>query len=160
MDNKINFSIPEEVIHEVTQDLNKVAAKLQPYLIALTPAERQAIPKMSDKTLPFVEKTLDYCISAPQFAPSYMDREALAADMKVVTQLVPLFRVVKQMSDGLDDTSMQAGAESYVNALAYYNAVKQAAKMNIPGAKSIFEDLSKRFAKARSGNGNTPEPVV
>lgn len=79
--------------------------------------------------------------------------------LNFINQLVPLLRVVKQMSDGLDDTSMQAGAESYVNALAYYNAVKQAAKMNIPGAKAIFEDLSKRFAKARSGNGVTPTPV-
>jgi hypothetical protein len=160
MDNKINFSIPDPVIAGVTQKLNEVTAALQPYLIALTPAERQSIPKMSDKTLPFVEKTLDYCTSAPQFAPPYMDRSALAADMKVVNQLVPLFRIVKQMCDGLDDTTMQAGAESYVNALGYYNSVKQAAKMNITGAKAIFEDLSKRFAKARSENGGAPETVA
>ena len=43
MDNKINFSIPEEVITEVTQKLNEVAAALQPYLIALTPEERRTI---------------------------------------------------------------------------------------------------------------------
>ncbi len=58
MDNKINYSIPEEVITEITQKLNEVTAALQPYLIALTPEERRTIPKMSDKTVPFVEKTL------------------------------------------------------------------------------------------------------
>lgn len=157
MDNKINFSIPDEVIAQVKQQLTEVTTILKPYLIALTPAERQAIPKMSDKTVPFVEKTLDYCTSAPQFAPTFMDRDELAADMKVVNQLIPVFRVVKQLSDGLDDTSMQAGAESYVNALAYYNSVKMAAKNDVPGAKAIYEDLSKRFVKARSGNGSSPE---
>lgn len=159
MENKINFIIPEEVITEVTQKLNEVTAALQPYLIALTPEGRMTIPKMSDKTFPFVEKTLEYCESAPQFAPPYMDREALYGDMKVTEQLIPLLRVVRAMKDGLDDTTMEAGAESYVNALGYYNSVKQAAKMNVPGAKSIYEDLKKRFERAKTGTANPPVTV-
>jgi len=156
MENKVNFIIPDEVITLVTERLNEVGAALQPYLIALSPEERQTIPKMSDKTMPFVEKTLEYCETAPQFAPPYMDREALSGDMKVTQQLTPVFRTIKAMNNGLDDTIMEAGAESYVNALGYYNSVKQAAKMNVPGAKSIYEDLSKRFEKAKSGNGKQP----
>jgi hypothetical protein len=159
MDNKINFSIPEEVINQVTQRLNEAASLLQPYLIALSPEERRTIPKMSDKTMPFVEKTLEYCQTAPQFAPTYMDREALAGDMKVTQQLTPLLRTTIALNDGLDDTTMEAGAESYVNALSYYNSVKQAAKMNVPGAKSIYDDLSKRFERAKNGNGKPITPV-
>jgi hypothetical protein len=159
MDNKINFLIPDEVITEVTQKLNEVTASLQPYLIALTPEERRTIPKMSDKTIPFVEKSVEYCQTAPQFAPPYMDREALAGDMKVTQQLNPLFRTIKAMYDGLDDTVMEAGGEGYINALSYYNSVKQAAKMNVPGAKSLYDDLSKRFEKAKTGNV-TPTPPV
>ncbi len=155
MDNKINFSIPEEVITEITQKLNEVAVALQPYLIALTPEERRTIPKMSDKTVPFVEKTLEYCQTAPQFAPPYMDRDGLAGDMKVTEQLTPLLRTTKALNDGLDDTVMEAGGESYVNALSYYNSVKQATKMNVPGAKSIYDDLKKRFEKSKSGNGDS-----
>jgi hypothetical protein len=159
MDNKINFSIPEEVINQVTQRLNEATSLLQPYLIALSPEERRTIPKMSDKTMPFVEKTLEYCQTAPQFAPTYMDREALAGDMKVTQQLTPLLRTTIALNDGLDDTTMEAGAESYVNALSYYNSVKQAAKMNVPGAKSIYDDLSKRFERAKNGNGKPITPV-
>jgi len=151
MDNKINFSIPEEVIAEITQKLNEVAAALQPYLIALTPEERRTIPKMSDKTMPFVEKTIEYCETAPQFAPPYMDIKAMDGDMKVTQQLTPLLRTAIALNDGLDDTVMEAGGESYVNALSYYNSVKQAAKMNVPGAKSIYDDLSKRFERAKNG---------
>lgn len=159
MDNKINFLIPEELINEVSQKLNEAATLLQPYLIALTPEERRTIPKMSDKTLPFVEKTLEYCQTAPQFAPPYMDREALAGDMKVTQQLTPLLRTTIALNNGLDDTVMEAGGESYVNALSYYNSVKQAAKMNVPGAKSIYEDLKKRFEKTKSGNGVPTVPA-
>ena len=159
MENKINFIIPDEVVTQSTQKLNEIAAMLQPYLIALSPEERRTIPKMSDKTIPFVEKTLEYCETAPQFAPPYMDRQALAGDMKVTQQLTPLLRTIKAMNDGLDDTIMEAGGEGYINALGYYNSVKQAAKMNVPGAKSIYDDLSKRFEKAKTGNGTTPTPV-
>jgi hypothetical protein len=34
-----------------------------------------------------------------------------------------------------------------VGALSYYNSVKQAAKVNAPEAKAIYEDLRKRFEK-------------
>ena len=150
MENKVNFIVPDEVIREVALKLREATEALQPYLIALTPEDRQSIPKMSDKTMPFVEKTLEYCASAPQFAPPYMDSEALDSDFKVTQQLTPLFRTIKAMNDGLDDTIMEAGGEAYVNALSYYNSVKQAAKMNVPGAKSIYEDLKKRFERTKT----------
>ncbi len=82
-----------------------------------------------------MEKTLDYTVSDPQFAPPYMNKEELAGDMKAHGQLTGLFRMVQQLNNGLDDTAMQAGAESYINALSYYNAVKQASKMNVPASK-------------------------
>jgi hypothetical protein len=147
MDNKIDFNIPVEVITEVAGHLNAAAAALQPYLLALSPEERRTLPKMSDKTVPFVEKTLDYAQTMPQFSPPYLNVEELAHDLEVHSQLVPLLRTAKIIDSGLDDTVMQAGAESYVNALAYYNSVKQAAKMDVIGAKVIYDDLKKRFER-------------
>lgn len=158
MENKINFIIPDEKVEQTKTHLTEAVNLLKPYLIALSPKERKTIPKMSDKTAPFVEKCLDYSIAAPQFAPPYMDIEGMAGDMKVNSQLTPLFRLVQGLFDGLDDTVMESGAESYLVALSYYNSVKQAAKMDVPGAKAIYEDLRKRFEKAKSDNGNQPEP--
>lgn len=149
MENKITASIPDEVINSVHQKLVEISTEMEPYLIALSPSERQALPKMSDKTYPFVEKTMAYSQSDPQFAPPYMDTQGLVNDMKVHNQLLPLYREVRQLLDGLDDTTMEAGAESYTCALTYYNSVKQANKIDVPGAKSIYEDLSKRFVKAK-----------
>ena len=112
MENKINFTIPETVITEVTQRLTEIDTALKPYQIALSPDERRELPKMSDKTQPFVEKALDYTTSAPQFAPPYMDKDELVNDMKIHSQLTPLLRLVRALNDGLDDTTMAAGAES------------------------------------------------
>jgi hypothetical protein len=157
MENKVNVQVPDDVVVAAREKIEEAAVLLEPYLIALKPKERLRLPKMSDGTVPFVLKCLDYSISDPQFAPPFMDKEELAADMKVHEQLNSIFRPVKQLSDGLDDTVMQAGGESFVNALSYYHSIKQAAHMNVPGAKAIYEDLKVRFAS--NGNRKATEGV-
>ncbi|HZL10657.1 MAG TPA: hypothetical protein VFC65_11725 [Prolixibacteraceae bacterium] len=148
MENKINLPIPEADIDLVTSKLEEVITVLKPHLIALTPAERQELPKMSDGTLPFVQKCLSYCKSNPEFAPAFINFDGLDADMKVYQQLLPIYRLILQLENKLNDTTMQAGAESYVSSLNYYNSVKYAVRSDIPGAKAIYEDLKKRFVHA------------
>ena len=150
MENKIDYDIPDEVIIDVTGKLNYIVGVLEPYLIALTPQERHELPKMSDKTIPMVEKIKDYTQSDPQYVPSFMDVEALKQDMKVYGQLMPLLHIIRGLGDGLDDTTMEAGVESYINSLNYYNSVKQATKRNVPGSKAIYEDLKKRFHRSKN----------
>jgi hypothetical protein len=158
MDNKINYSIPDEVIAEATSKITDVVNILKPYLIALTPTDRHNLPKMSDGTLPFVQKCLDYCQSNPEYAPSYIDFNGLVSDMKVYSQLIPVYRLIDQLENKLNDTTMEVGAESYISALSYYNSVKLAAKSNAPGAKAIYEDLKMRFLKEKVAiSAATPE---
>jgi hypothetical protein len=100
--------------------------------------------------LPFVEKTCDYTQASPQFIPPYLDVQQLQNDLTNFEKLTGLLRLSKQLTSGIDDTAMQAGADGYTKALSYYNSAKQATKMNVPGAKGIHEDLRKRFSKSRS----------
>ena len=67
-------------------------------------------------------------------------------DFDAVSELLPLLRTVDQLESNLNDTTMMAGSEAYLAALSYYNSIKMAIKMNVPGAKVIFDDMSKRFA--------------
>ncbi len=144
-ENAVSIQIAPAELKKVLDAFKTIESILKPYLIALTPEERKQMPKMSDKTLPFVEKTLDYAQSNPQFAPAYMSVSELKIDMDAVAVLTQIYRPIEQLSEGINGTVMLAGSEAYIAALAYYNSVKQAAKMNIPGARPIYEDLSKRF---------------
>ncbi|MCE4564254.1 hypothetical protein INQ51_08010 [Maribellus sp. CM-23] len=147
MENKIDFKLPETVVSEALTAVNTALTVLKPYLIALSPAERRSLPKMNDGTQPFVQKCLEYCESDPQFVPPYLSAEGFTDDMDAWSQLMSIFRPVQQLCSNLDDTTMEAGSESYMAALSYYNSVKQAAKMDIPGAKPIYDDLKKRFSE-------------
>jgi hypothetical protein len=144
-ENAVSIQIPATELKKMLDAFKTIESILKPYLIALTPEERKQLPKMSDKTVPFVEKTLDYAKSNPQFAPAYMSIPELKIDIEAVYTLTQISRPIDQLREGLGDTMMLAGSEAYIAALAYYNSVKQAAKMNVPGARAIYDDLSKRF---------------
>lgn len=144
-ENSISIEIPEAEQQIVSDALSTVISTLSPYLVALTPDQRRTIPKMGDGTEPFVSKVMDYAQSDPDFVPPYVDVAEMNKDFTAVNQLVRLQRLVDQLQSNLNDSIMLAGSEAYISALSYYNSVKMAARMNVPGAKAIYEDLKKRF---------------
>lgn len=148
-ENVVSVQIPEKDLETIMKKAQELQNLLKPYLIALRPEERQRGLKMSDKSLPFVEKAAEYAKTCPDFTPPYMEVEELAIDIKAVNDLTQVYRQVDQLCQGLNDTIMQSGSEAFAEALAYYNSVKQAAKMNRPNAKAVYEDLKKRFERNR-----------
>ena len=148
--NSVSIDISEEDLTEIHNAIATLKAKLSPYLIAITPAERQAVPKMSDGTIPFVEKAMDYAREDAQFLPPYTDLDEVHKDWNAVKNLVPMLRDIQQVESNLNDTVMVAGSEAYLGALSYYNSVKYATKLNVADAKIIYEDLKQRFQKSRT----------
>ena len=149
-DNVVSIVIPVDELNKALQALNTAKSILEKYLVALTPEQRNMLPKMGDKTAPFVEKITEYVKSSPEFAPTFMNVTNLEIDFKAVNDLTALYRICEQLSSNLNDSILISGSEAYSNALMYYNSVKQASKNNIPNAKTIFEDLKKRFEKIKS----------
>jgi hypothetical protein len=145
MDNSISITIPPSDLQIVKDALATIQTTLEPYLIALTPEDRRKLLKMGDGSEPFVAKVMDYAVSDPQFLPPYVQFAEMKKDWEAVTGLLPIFRTVQQLENNLSDTVMLTGSETFDASLSYYNSVKMAAKMNVPNAKTIYEDLSKRF---------------
>ena len=156
MENRISIEIPPADLQAIKAALQQVQGLLAPYVVALTPEQRKTIPKMSDGTEPFVDKVMDYAVNNAEFLPPFVNQGELQKDWNATSSLLPLLRMVDQIHDTMSDTAMLAGSEAYKGALSYYNSVKQAAKMNAPDAKAIYEDLRKRFEKkSKSGSSGT-----
>jgi hypothetical protein len=145
MDNSISITIPPADLQAVKDMLATINGLLAPYLIALTPEDRRKLLKMGDGSEPFVSKVMDYAVSDPQFLPPFVQIAELKKDWDAVAALLPIFRTVQQLENNLSDTVMLTGSEAFEGSLSYYNSVKLGAKMNVPNAKTIYEDLSKRF---------------
>ncbi len=157
--NVISIQVSKKELDSAKAKLREAYEILKPYLVALTPEERKELPKMSDKTVPFVEKTLSYMENKPELNPGYLDAKEMSLDFHAAQDLTDVAREAQRITSGLNDTIMLTGSEAYVASLAYYHAIKGATRVNAPGAKPIYEDLKKRFAfnGRRNSKTNTSE---
>lgn len=159
--NLVSFGMNESDMAEVTAAIATLKAKLLPQLKTLSADERIELPKMGDKTVPFVQKALEYCDSNIDLVPPFLDVNDLKVDVDAVVSLRSIYQPLLQITDALNDTMLLSGSEAYAGALMLYNAAKHTAKSNIYGAKNVYEDLSARFPgrprKSSSHDTNTAE---
>lgn len=149
--NLISAAISDQTLAQIETKISEIRQLLSPYLVNLTPEERTKLPKMSDKSVSFVSKVMEYIKTNPDLIPPMMDKEEMEKDFKLNQSLQPVFKILKQLSENVSETLMLTGHEAYAQALLYYATVKMAAKTGSPDAKTIQEDLGKRFA----GQGKT-----
>jgi hypothetical protein len=152
--------IPEAVLTQIHTQISGILTSLQPYVTALTPQERRDMLKMGDKSLAFVEKAHGYAHENAALVPNYLDMVAFDVDFNDAHGLWTILNLVKQLEESLEDTVMTAGSEAFHTALVFYNAAQQAAKLDVPGAKAIYEDLKTRFPGGKRSRGSTETETV
>lgn len=158
MDNKIHMQISEEIVNSNLQKIDEIEASI-PGLISLTPDEKSGAFKMGEKSLSFVRKTLEFMHASPEFVPGFVDVAEAQLDFDAAAKLLTLGRKMQVLSDKISDSATRAGIETMSAAMAYYNNVRLAARQGVPGARTVYDELSTRFPSGgRSPKKNqTPE---
>lgn len=142
---------------DLTSILNKIneIKVLLPFLVNLTPDDIRGLSKISDKSEPFVTKALGYAETTPTLVPPYLSVPEFRKDYNLYLQLKAVLQQLEQLLEGVRDTSIAVGSEANAGALTFYKSAQVAAKLNVPGAESIADDLAQRF----EGQGNSGEPT-
>jgi hypothetical protein len=144
--NQIAINIPAADLANINSLVSQLKTALAPYVHALTADEIKSISKMGDKTVAFVDKVKDYTTSNPEFVPAnIMSVADFVVDVNAVKTLSPISKSIGQINDDLQDTLILCGNEALVPALMYYGNVKFNAANGVASAKTIYEDLQKRF---------------
>jgi hypothetical protein len=155
MENRVSITISTETIANITKAITSIGQNLSA-LINLSAEDRQALPKMGDKSMAFVNKTLEYARQNPKVVPSFLDLAEFEKDVAAVTDLKKILIPLQQLVEKLDDTTLQAGSEAYTAALVFYTAIKGAARAGEPGMKTVYDDLQARFP----GRGKNSAPIA
>ena len=142
--NLVSAEISADDLAEIKTCLRTVRSKLD-FLISLTEEERLGGIKLGDKTLPFVEKTVDYSETNPEFVANFTDTVEWKKDYKLYKDLTSILSELRPLFQDIVDTSTEVGIEALSPSLTYYSVVKEGAKKNVPGAKEIANDLGLRF---------------
>lgn len=80
-ENLVSFQISDADMAQIKTAITTLKTKLLPNLKTLSADERHELPKMGDKTVSFVKKTLDYCSSNTDIVPPFLDVAALKTDV-------------------------------------------------------------------------------
>ena len=144
-ENRISLSIADSEKDKIMQAVNALAVLLQPLLIALDADGRRSLAKMSDASIPFIQKVAQYVESNPEFVPAFVDVAEFKKDLQTFLDMREVLRPILQLVGNLEDTAILSGADAYDVGRAYYKTVQQGVKMNVPNANAIYEDLKSRF---------------
>ncbi len=147
--NLVSFNIPEADLAEIKASINVLTTKLLPHLKTLLPEERMELPKMGNKTISFVQKTVEHCEENPDLVPNFLDVAELTKDLRAVEALRVLYQPLLHITDSLSDTMILAGSEAFSGALMFYSSIKNAMKSKIQKAEGVYNDLSARFPSTR-----------
>lgn len=145
IENRISIQIPPADIQKVRDAFATIQEVMGPLYAKITKAQKTHLSKMSDGSLPFVQKALEFAETTPQFNPPFMDVGELRKDLVAYEQLKPFFVSATSLTDDFKSTYMLAGAEAYQMARLYYASVQLAARMGVPGAQAIYDELKKRY---------------
>ena len=82
-----------------------------PFLIDLTTAERVILPKLGDKTQPFVKKAVDIARQHPELLPAGF-LEEMRKDAQLLASLSPIRLAIDLLQKQINDPVVQVGAEA------------------------------------------------
>ena len=150
MNKKIIQNIPPEVFQRAKSKLDEIAVLFNPYLIVLTPSERQNMVKVGDRFMEFLEISHKFAVEYPGLFPFFRERSLLSKESFIVFELWKIHRKIDQLKEAIDDTGLLAGNHALETALSFYQTVKFAARRDIPGAKVIFEELKPALPSRRN----------
>lgn len=150
LQNQVSFTLEENVRKEALAAITTLENLLKDKLVLMDSDTRKQIPRMGDKSIGFVSKSLEYAQSNPDLVPRYLDVEEMKKDYEGVSSLREISGKVTKLSEMVEDTMALSGSEAYSAALAFYHAIKGAAKALVPGAEIIYDDLRARFPSGSS----------
>lgn len=153
MENRINATLSVADRDKVLDLIAQIRALL-PFLIDLSPDERQSLPKMGDKSRAFVQQALQLAEQDDSYLPRSFDVAEMKNDVELTDGLYPIMLALAQLSEFVADTYTLVGSEAYTGGLVIY----QSAKRNGHGAAldNLLDALGQRFARKTKEPPPTP----
>ncbi|MBK8093997.1 MAG: hypothetical protein IPK32_19005 [Verrucomicrobiaceae bacterium] len=138
-DNRISAEVTAANKTAIMTKITEIGALL-PFLINLTKEERITLPKLGATSLAFDEQCASYMATAPNLIPPFVDTAEVTKDRNLRVVLADILRETCKLCEKLDDSLMLVGSEIWLADLSFYQTVRQAARRDVPGADTIYDE--------------------
>jgi hypothetical protein len=143
-DNRISAELTAANVTAILTKFTEIKTLL-PFLLNLTKDERIRLPKLGASSLAFDEQCQTYMASSPNLVPPYVTVAEVDKDRALRVQVAEILREGKKLTEALGDTLMVIGSEIWLADLSFYQSVRQAARRDVLGADTVYDDLKERF---------------
>lgn len=158
MQNKIEASLSAEDRDRILELISQIRA-LMPFLVDLTPEERQQLVKMGDWGRPIVEQTLVLAEQDDSFLPRSFNVPKMRMDKDLYDALTPIFIQLSRLFEGVNDTMMLTGSDLIMGGLDVYgNAKKNGIGEHLDNLIPLFARRFKRQSKKDEDGGGENNP--
>ncbi len=144
MDNRIDAVLKTGDRDQILNLIAQIRALL-PFLIDLSPEERQTLPKMGDKSRAFVSQAVTLAEKDDSYLPRSFEVAEMKRDVELAEMLYPIMVALKQLTEFVDDTYIEVGSEAYTAALVVYQSAKQNGRGE--ALDDLLDALGQRFAR-------------
>jgi len=158
MVNRITLDVNDGQKQHFTEKTAELATMAEPWYIQIEKEELKSMPKIADGRLPFVEKTADFSVSNPEFLPPFANVPEFQKDLKAYKDLREIVRPLRQVLENIENSMKVAGSEAWYAALNYYKSVQYHAKMGVPGAQTVLDELRPLFEAKNKPGSEDPNP--
>jgi hypothetical protein len=154
--NLIDATLTDTQRDAILTDLSDAQTKMADSSNSLTPDDRRNLAKIEPADLALLEQALQFAQQNPSAVPADLDIPALATDIALARQYVPICAKANQTAELASDSCMSALSDGYVAALDIYRVAKA---INTSGQYDSFvQAFGQRFLR-RSRRQPTPPPA-
>lgn len=139
--NKVSAVIPQEKESKIIQSIKDAKASLD-FMVNLTSEQRVRMAKLSRRRVDFVDSSLVYMQTNPEYLPAYIDAGEFVKDVELKNSLRRILAEHNAFGERLNDTILQVESEAYRTSRLYYKSVKAAASEGTEDAERIARALA------------------
>ncbi|WP_172919795.1 hypothetical protein [Capnocytophaga canis] len=138
-----------EELQKLDEALQNIENVLKGKTFNLTPDERRQYGSIAEQNKLFVNKCKEFMEQYPQFVPSFLDKEEFDRDYQARQQIETRLIRLKTITEQLSDTKVLLDNDNYFNSITFYRNVKFLSGQNVPGIKTLYDQLKQFFKGGR-----------
>ena len=155
-ENRISLSVSDDKKARIAALVAQLVAEVKDLYTQMSKEEIKSLAKMGDGRIPFVEKVAVHAAANSQFVPPFGDVPEFQIDLQAFKDGREIVSPLRQIVNNLENTTMISGSEAWDFARNFYKSIQYHAKMGVPDAQTIYDDLRPLFEN-RTVAATSPE---
>lgn len=155
--NRVSITITDAQKNDIKDKTADLATVTNDFTTVIDKDTLNSLSTIADGRIPFVEKVAQYAVSNPEFLQPLADVGEFQIDFKAFKDLREVVLPMRVIVNNLLASMRVSGSEAWRFALNYYSSLQFHARMGVPGAQTILDELRPLFEGKSDGKNSGEE---